>query len=708
MAAPQQSPEQAFRLRKFQGTNTDIDSTFLGPSLVNQSENWIPAQSYRLGKRPGTLFFMKLGNGILSITDMLVVYAPTGDQMLYLYCRRASDAAVFSVRNEENAITQVTTFASATAWGRLLRFQDRVYALNGVDPIKSWKSLSPLAGDIQTYAKIDPVVVGAPPLNAPPAATATADSVAAGDTPLPDGTYAYTWARYNKTATPVGFYTHRYDAGSLVVPAQSKAVFPVPAAGPAGTVWRLFVAYRGFPVEYATMQADDPAGQTPPLTSVTLTTVDVTDVRCPTVGITRTGNMGVIWRNRVVFSGDPTDRYAVYATDTILPGLEQQTFNQGTFFPVNAKVRLPDICTGVGIAGVTTDQDAQAPLLFFTQTRTFLCMGDPFSTVEEAALVEISSRIGCVGHDSIVNTPVGTIFVGVDSVYIIPPGGGYPQDIGWPIADQIRAIPPGLRATVVGQFHKQFYKLAIPPRGGGLNSVQWWLDLRQGVGDIPSWWGPHTGTQVVAVAADLNNLNEIDRGYAAHSADLLVYTHQATRFADYTPTLTPPGLVGIKSVLRSGRFDADQPFSAKVFTRLRLIAQTNAHSFIHVTMKTDDGVPWTIEPIELGLNMQAPGEFVHLTALPPPIPDKNAFNHGRKDSLNFTRGKAQFGSTAPVEIQTITPAVRPRGLSVVVTLTHQPEKGNEDFAARVELRDFELLYIPSERKVRYVGESTGR
>lgn len=687
MAAPKDSPEQAFRLRKFQGTNTDLDATFLGPSLVNSSENWIPAQSYRLGKRPGTLLFIRLGNGVLSVTDMLCTVAATGQHILYAYCRRASNSVVLQLIDEAGPATVTATFLSSTAIGRLAVFRNRVYAGNGVDPMQSWV-VGTTPTDAQTYGIINSL--GAPPV-------ATVAAVAAGNTPLPDGTYAYTWAVYNTTTK---LYTDRYTAGSVVVPAQSSATFPRPAAAPAGSVLRLFVAYRGFPIEYSTMQADAPPGD------VTLTTVDVTDVRCPTVGITRTGNMLLVWRNRVVFSGSYSDPYSVFATDVILPGLEQATFNQGTFFPVNAKVPLPAPITGIGIAGVTTDQDAQSPLLFFTATKTFLCMGDPFSATEDAELVEISSRVGCVGHDSIVNTPFGTIFASLDSVYMIPTGGGYPEDIGWPIADQIRSIPPGQRQQIVGQFHKQFYKLALPPKGGARNTTQWWLDLRLGVSNPPSWWGPHVGTELTAVAADLDSPIELDRGYAAHSDDVLVLTHQLIRFADYNPATGV--LVGIRSVLRTGRFDGEAPFIAKVFTRIRLIAQTNAHSYIGIVMKTDGGTSWQLDPIELGLNMQAPGRFVHLTSLPAPIPDYNAFNHGKLGGNDVTRGKALFGSLAPVEVQTITPAIRPRGLSVVVTLIHQPEPGNEDFAARVELRDFEALFIPSGRKVRYVGESTGR
>jgi hypothetical protein len=691
MAAPKDAPEEAFRLRKFQGTNTEIDSTFLGGSLVSLSENWIPTQSYRLGKRPGTTLMQQVGYNVANISDLLLARSASASY-LYAYCQRDDpdiDFIAVSV-NEQAFATDPpgVNFSTFGAIGRMVAFRDRIYCGNGVDPIKSWKLGAPSAetltfGALATLdASSGPVVAVDNPANH------------AGES-MKSGGYQYCWAVFDNLT---GLYVSRSAAQSIAIGAGANntgqtlsVTTPTTALGP-NQVYRFFIAYRGFPIEYATAQ-----GATAPAGTHTFITIEVTEMRCPTYGIARTGNMFVVWRNRVVFSGMASDPTSVFATDTILPGLEQQIFNQGTIFPVNAKVPLPADCTGVGIAGVTTNMDASSPLLFFTLSRTFICQGDPFSTVEEATLVEVSSRVGCIGHDSIVNTPVGTLFVGLDSVYLIPPGGGYPQDVGWPISDQIRQIPPGLRSRIVATFHKQFYKLAIPQSGSATNSAQWWLDLRQGVGDTPSWWGPHNGA-VSAFATDPSNPIEIDRGYAAIATTAIVIrTHQVGNYSDYVPgsaTAAP-----IISRLRSGRFDADQPFIVKVFTRIRLIAQTMARSAIMVTMQTDGGVSWQIPDILLGEDMDDPGQFVHLIPTdPPPPPPNQSFN------------TARFGTVSPAEVQTIVPYTRPRGLSAVVMLTHapRPEDANPlGLVPNVELRDFELLYMLSERKVRYVGFTVG-
>jgi hypothetical protein len=422
--------------------------------------------------------------------------------------------------------------------------------------------------------------------------------------------------------------------------------------------------------------------------------------------------MFVVWRNRVIFAGMRDQPFSVFATDVILPGLEQTSFNMGTMFPVNAKVPLPAAVTGLGVAGTTTDMDASAPLLFFTLTRTFICNGDPFSTVDQATMVEVSSRIGCIGHDSIVNTPLGTIFCGLDSVYLIPPGGGYPQDIGWPIADQIRAIIPGLRARIVACFHKQFYKLAIPSSGATSNTHQWWLDLRQGIGDIPSWWGPHTGPDVSAFATDPSATNEIDRGYSAkHASDVVLHHHVQRLYADFDVALNHA--VPIVSRLRSGRFDADQPFIVKIFTRIRVIAQTGSKSDIHVSIVTDGGVTWPdVQPIHLGEDMDDPGQWVPRADFPdghwapPPTPINRSFGERDPTTHQVSTSRAKFGTISPVEAQTITPSPAAR-LSAIVTHHGPMPRTRSQTATNVELRDFELLFLLSERKVRYISYAIG-
>lgn len=741
MAAPQDSPEQAYRLRKFQGTGTEIDSTFLGPSYLAKSQNWIPTQSYRLGKRPGTTLLGHLGTEAGStVTHLLAAHAPDGTAHLFAYA--AGPPAPFggivmeSIMEGAFAPVPGITFPSSTP-GRTILFRDRVFAGNGVDPLKSWLITDTDPAKVQVYGPLtDLTDLGSVDFQTnPPNQISLA---------IPPGDYSWCFATFSPaastadpTATGDGLYHARskpqiwtvgnHDSNSTGE--QLKVTAPA-AALPGGMRYRLFLSPRNYPIEYATAQGQDwNAGETRILSSV-----DVTDDKVPLYGggatnYFRTGSMFLIWQNRLVFAGMASEPYAVFATDTMLPGLEQSIYNSGTLFPVFAKVPLPRKVTGIGVAGVTTDQQATAPLLFFTESQTFLVQGDPFlSSIEleagatPATMEEISSRVGCVSHDTIVNTPAGTIFVGIDSVYLIPPGGGYPQDIGWPIADQIRAIPMPARSRLSACFHKQFYKLAIPSVAGAAADQQWWLDLRLGLSGTPSWWGPHALGQnpamgvpafgVSAMCADPSSPFEVDRGYlAVANSDVILLHHQLGYFADYDPTGGHPLGIGVYSVLQTGRFDADQPFIAKVLTRLRVICQTTAKSSIGVTVIVDNGISTLLDDILLGEGMDPAGEFVQG---PDPFPDppfpptyKCFFGAPRGDG--DPPGDARFATISPAEAQTIAPYSRPRFLSIQSVLTHGPDPATDPklTVPGVELRDFELLYIPSERKVRYTSDTRG-
>src|SRR5215831_12697898 len=383
MAAPKDSPEQAFRLRQFKGTNTEIDSTFLGPSFVARSENWIPTQAFRLGKRPGSVVVQAIPGA--TATALLAAHDKTGALYLYAYGLTTNTsgeptggAKVYQSVGEAafTADPPLANFPDASSpIGRMIQFRDRIYAGNGKDPLVSWVIGAPSSQTI-TFSGITDT--GPPPGATAPTAPAGADTV-------PAGTYTYAWAVFDTTPGK-GVYVSRSDPGTITVPSQATLSFTRPAAATLPLVNRLFVSPRNFPIEYATMQATGTT-TTPLPDPVLLATVDVTDTRVPMAGginVFRTGNMFLVWTNRLIFAGSQADPYSVFATDVILPGLEQSAYNQGTLFPDFAKVPLPEIVTGIGIAGVTAEFDATAPLLFFTASRTFLVQGDPFDPEGEA------------------------------------------------------------------------------------------------------------------------------------------------------------------------------------------------------------------------------------------------------------------------------------------------------------------------------------
>jgi hypothetical protein len=223
-----------------------------------------------------------------------------------------------------------------------------------------------------------------------------------------------------------------------------------------------------------------------------------------------------------------------------------------------------------------------------------------------------------------------------------------------------------------------------------------------------------TGFSVTALHGDPASHFEVDRCYAAiagQSAASVMRLHQLNAYTDQLPDLPPTmPLMPIKSRIQSGRFDADQPFLVKVFTRLRLISQTAGATQLHVILTTDGGVNWNIDPILLGQDMELPGQFVHLTPTSPPPPPNN-----KRWATGPNQPYAKFATVSPAEVQTIMPYDRPRGLNVQVQIIHDPTQDAEAAAAGdpnapppffgfIELRDFELLFLLSERKVRFLNE----
>jgi hypothetical protein len=671
VAAPATSPEQAFRLRRFQGTNTIVDPTFIGNEFLVLTQNWVPNQTFRLSKKPGSRLYTRSGYGVERITGLGRYYLKD-QRYLYWYGQRTtengSDHLFRTV--EDGAVTPVgTAYVEDQAYGRMIRYGDKLYVGNGIEPLRQIDIETGAEEILTPIGLITDAVLGPTPPVTDPAAER-----------FPTGSYEIAWAIFNKTTKR---YTKRSDALTLKVEANQAWTATAPATAlAADETYRLFVAPNGWPIEYATAQGKEWAASE----DRTLTSFDVTDDRVPVPNnVNRTGNIFTIYRGRVVFAGALDDPMAFCATGVILPGLEDDVFNQGAFFPAAARVPVGSRVTALGVVGATGAMDPRSPLVVFSATKTFLYSGDPFDPTDTSAVqVQLSDRVGCAAHDTVVPTELGLIFMGQDSVYLLGADGSPPQDIGWPIADQITNASG--KGDCQAIYHKKFYKLAMPVPGGGTNVVQWWLDLRQGVGGTPSWWGPHVGPPVSAFATALQDPDEQDKGFAAlDGSDVIFLHHQMNLYFDlvYDPTTAALASTPIMSNLRSGVFDAGEPFRAKVFTRLRAIARAAGTSNLEVTLFTDGGTVWPLD----AMLMDGP---------------QGAHWAGNLSGYPAARwSQAKWLKLGPLEIQTISPGssteTRPRGLFCEILLRHLG-------AVDVQLRDFEILFIPTERKVRYLGE----
>jgi len=67
--------ERSIVLRRFDGTNILVDSAYLGPTYLRASQNWVPGDTFRLTKRPGSLAYAAgAKTSCLAVLKMIRVY----------------------------------------------------------------------------------------------------------------------------------------------------------------------------------------------------------------------------------------------------------------------------------------------------------------------------------------------------------------------------------------------------------------------------------------------------------------------------------------------------------------------------------------------------------------------------------------------------------------------------------------------------------
>ena len=641
---------QSTTIRRFAGVNRQVEPVFLGPQFLRASTNWIPDTTYLLTKRPGTSSFAASVTGTSQWTGLLRVYSGA-NRYLYGYRQTgAGDDLYVSTNDAAPAAVTSGTMTSTDKVGRLCQYGGYVYAGNGVDALKRI-TIGGSATNIQSVAAFT---------DSSAAPTVTSDTGAS----ILTGTYSYCWAIYDHTNK---LWVERGQARTVTNRSSGDAClsFPIVAgmASALGAQYKahLFLAPVNYPIAFA--HDHTPEGLTSGTTILRQLIADGTPV--PLSGVDRTGNILVVHRNRLWVSGDVANPRRIYATSVLIPGAEQAIFDLGDFFPANAIISLPDDVTGMGVCATVNGDDPRSPMALFTKTSTYLWYGDILDD-PSAERVQVSSRIGCIGADAVAQTPFGLCFIGLESVYRIPPGGGVPEDIGWPIAPAIKEIPTGSLSKCRLIFHKGFLKAYLVPSGASTPTVEYWCDLRMGLGNPPSWWGPHTGVAPTALATGLQDSAEFDRAWAAlpSATGRIVLLHQSSSYADNGTTVI--------STLRTGGIDNGAPFASKTYALVRAIGKADTTTQAQVTLTTDGGQVWQMDQ---------------------PL----VFNGASGDVWDTAVFDADtWAGTYFEEVQTEASALRPRGLAVEVEVTHPA-------AVRVDLRDFDILIAPVGRPKRARG-----
>jgi hypothetical protein len=634
-------------VRRFTGTMLAIDPAFVPLGFLAHCENWIPDPTFVLTKRRGSQSWQTL---LAAGRCDPLVYTSGSDGHRYLYLIAGNtlyvsvdDAAFVGVANGGFATPSPRYGAAAVG--------DFLYVGNDSDPLKQ----VPLGG-----AATDLVQLGV--------ADDTGQStswVDDGNSRLVAGTYTYRWGLYNHTTqrwTKLG-PVHVTTTGAT---SRQRLVFTAPTVAPAaGERWHLFVTGVDQEIEGAHDQAPDglptSSGAGAQFALWDDPTIDTTAVPLPSTVTRRgshlVGHRGCLWGAGGI--GEVCQR--VWTTSTLVPGVEQAMFDQGTFFPAAALTPdLGDPVTGLMPAAYTSGANPQAPIALFTAMATWLFFGDLVND-PSSSLVQVSREVGCPSDRTIAATPLGIVFTGKRSVYLLSPDRAEPKDIGWPIEPAVRGVPTALRPRCWAIYHRGFYKLALVPPGGTEPNQQWWLDLRRGLGDPPSWWGPHTTPPYTTGTRGSNHPDEDDRAWAVQGdpGRILLLDHAESYVEDGSPP------VPIVSRATTAYLDGNAPLTPKLAKRARIVARAEGPTALGITVAGDEAVSASSTlslPVSVG---------------------------GRWDVSDWNVSDWVVFALALLEFECPVPEIRARAFQATISHTDP---------VRVDLRDFELRVQPSFRE----------
>lgn len=651
MASPADAVLQA---RQFTGVDIQTDPAFLDPSVLQRCDGWVPDLSYLLTKRRGSGLF-EAGTGVRT-QALLRCYDALGNRYLYAVRDLNDGTSRYFVSTNDAASVQVSTaFAATFARYGMAVLGGNLYIGNGVDQLRK----TALGTNTDT-------AIG--PLGVTNVTGATATLLPDTNSTLDTGSYSYAWAIYDAGTKQ---WVSRAAAQTVLVAATAGSGQDVDFLSPSGALganqsYHLFVARQADPIERAHDQT--PSGLGAAAHWIMRSNPGVTGPFVPLSNVDRRGRYLVAHRGRLWVAGDAANPQNVYATGVIVPGLEQPLFDQGDFFPADAQFEVGkgdgDVVTGLAVGTVTTSSKfATAPMTVFKAGSTWLWQGDIVGD-PNADLFQVSGHIGCAAAATIAYTKVGVVFAHDDSVYLLHPDFEEPQEIGQAIAPALKAVPPARRAWMAATYHRDFYKLAITPAGGSGNTQEWWLDLRRGLGSVPSWWGPHTVPPRACYTVGPRDPQEYERGFAGLEGAADTVLHDQATYFDRIPG---GGTQLVVSTLKTALLQGDDPFQYKNAERVRAIARASADTTLTIGVVADQG-PATIATVPL----------------------KGA--GGTVWGVGVWGVATWGGSTRTQEAEAIMPALRPNGRGFELEVTHADDE-------QVDLRDFQLRYLPVARPV---------
>ena len=209
-------------------------------------------------------------------------------------------------------------------------------------------------------------------------------------------------------------------------------------------------------------------------------------------------NFGAGQENVLVLS----DRYQFNVVDVGASVLNIDTGSRDIRLPSSSGGGIDQITAVHEISQGGTIAPAQSALLILTERRAFILSGEPLQTTEAGVIrgstqvVELPVACGCVAAQTVVQTPYGLLWLGVDDVWLFD-GASLPRRVGTKIRPRLQAVTAAFRWDAFAGYEPTSgsYRIAIAGLATGnfpANCLdQWWLDLREGVADAMSarWYG---------------------------------------------------------------------------------------------------------------------------------------------------------------------------------------------------------------------------
>lgn len=230
------------------------------------------------------------------------------------------------------------------------------------------------------------------------------------------------------------------------------------------------------------------------------------------------------------------------------------------------------------LSATKAGSEASTMVAVWKRDRLYLITGEPLETNDvgdvlgDMDIIRVNVAAGCAGHRTVVTTPYGTFWAGVDDVWCMP-HGGQPMRVGTKIRPALAATPTTLTHLWHAVYDANHYKLAVFSDGQGPSDEsacgeQWWLDLRSweanpSGADECVWMGPQRYVPSWSVSPGTWNMHLDERPGAERRA----ISMQRYYFEVYDDGLGDfDVLYGLSLVSLDGRSPRDTcvPFEAHV------------------------------------------------------------------------------------------------------------------------------------------------